>query len=189
MGAKKRTSAPARCQPRTVSSSLFFTPSWVTPRTDLSALGRMPDQHDFVANHRSRFAFGQYVEKVWRKPEVTKDLICPPTNLRPGERNPRARSCRMLTHNLPGVSGGSRSARVWAAITGVIFFIVIIVAMTLVAPNCRHIDFVENNPKKPFIKLWRVRKSVSDNVDLRRTPLDNANERIDKSCRHTRVND
>lgn len=39
-GAKIRPSAPARCQPRTVSSSLFFMPSWVTPRIDLSALGR-----------------------------------------------------------------------------------------------------------------------------------------------------
>src|SRR5580704_18268560 len=57
-GAKKRTSAPARCQPRTVSSSLFFTPSWVTPRIDLSALGLSACRISIILEQLIALAFG-----------------------------------------------------------------------------------------------------------------------------------
>jgi hypothetical protein len=57
-GAKKRTSAPARCQPRTVSSSLFFTPSGVTPRIDLSALGLSECRISIILEQLIALAFG-----------------------------------------------------------------------------------------------------------------------------------
>ena len=73
-----------------------------------------------------------------------------------------------------------RLGRAWAAIPGAILLVIVVVAIALVAANCCHIDFIEDDASKTVINLWRIREGMLNDVDLCGAPLDDANVRINK---------